>query len=207
MGWTWYRATHYTKGTINRKAEIDEILNNDYTKVIKSAMVGSTYYGAIEQLKTQQIFCCVFLTSTCSRDYYNFGYKDMDETCGPAEVKCPKSILKLLTPIDSDVANQWREKCWTYHNNIQQKPALGKLRVGSIVKFTAKETEYQAIKEYTVAHIDAKHNLRKLDTGWRILNWGIKVSSRCINSWGFEIIHSATQEEQENLRQIRLERI
>jgi hypothetical protein len=52
MGWDYTHATHYTnKGTIDRKAEIDPLYNwQDNTKkveVVKSALVGSTYYAAL----------------------------------------------------------------------------------------------------------------------------------------------------------------
>ena len=53
MGWDYTHATHYTRtGAIDRKAEIDELYTwqNDTRKaeVVRSAMVGSTYYAAIK---------------------------------------------------------------------------------------------------------------------------------------------------------------
>jgi len=39
-------------------------------------------------------------------------YKDMDETVGPCEAKCPKSLLKLLGPTDQPYAIAWRKACW-----------------------------------------------------------------------------------------------
>lgn len=45
MGWTEYLATHYKNGTVNRKAECDVLFDNSKTKVLKSRMVGSTYYA------------------------------------------------------------------------------------------------------------------------------------------------------------------
>lgn len=56
MGWTSYHATHYKKnGTIDRKAECDAYfmdgLNAGHYRVVKSALVGSVYYAAIETLK------------------------------------------------------------------------------------------------------------------------------------------------------------
>ena len=53
MGWDYTHATHYTRtGAIDRKTEIDELYTwqNDTRKaeVVRSAMVGSTYYAAIK---------------------------------------------------------------------------------------------------------------------------------------------------------------
>ena len=136
MGWTWYNANYYKKGKIDRKAECDsyfEYKNSPY-KVLKSSMVGSTYYAAIQ--KGNIVCAAVFLTSTCMNDYYNFGYKDMDETCGPYQYDCPKSILDLLTPTDSEYANEWRRKCKEKRESSKTAFSLSKLPIGTQIKFT-----------------------------------------------------------------------
>lgn len=157
MGWTEYHATHYKNGNVDRKAECDayflEGLNKGFYDVLKSSMVGKTYYAAIKPLKKsngkdesgkciyvdipeseQVVFAAVFLTSTNARDYYNFAYKDMDETYGPCECDCPKGILKLLTPTENKYANEWRVKC--YENLAQKKNpnSFARLPVGTIIK-------------------------------------------------------------------------
>lgn len=79
MGWDYTHATHYTRtGAIDRKAEIDELYTwqNDTRKaeVVRSAMVGSTYYAAIKitELSTgeTETAAAVALTHTNSRDYF-----------------------------------------------------------------------------------------------------------------------------------------
>ena len=52
-----------------------------------------------------------------------FGYKDMDETCGPNYYNAPKKLLEMLTPIESEWANQWRADCW---NKIAAQARLKK---------------------------------------------------------------------------------
>lgn len=146
MGWTWYNATHYKKGNVDRKAECDEQLNweteNRKNRVLKSAMVGSTYYGAVESTLNsgeRTVFGVVFLTSTNNRDYYNFGYKDMDETMHPYYYDCPNSILELLTETDNENARTWREKCREQNAKKKQErksgDSLNNLPVGSKIKF------------------------------------------------------------------------
>ena len=97
-----------------------EGLNRGHYRVEKSAMVGSVYYAAVTSLKKyvgndqyedlpeneQFTFAVVFLTIVDMKDYYNFSYKDMDESCGPFSYDCPESILKMLSallpPIQSE---------------------------------------------------------------------------------------------------------
>lgn len=158
MGWTSYHATHYKKnGTIDRKAECDayfmEGLNRGYYEVLKSAMVGSTYYAAVKALKRyqkgsdekivedipeeeQKVWAVVFLTLTDKKDYYNFSYKPMDEFVGPCESCCPKAILNLLSPTDEEWALDWRKRCL---DNIAMKKnpdALSNLPIGTVIRFT-----------------------------------------------------------------------
>lgn len=130
MGWTWYQATHYRNGGIDRKAECDAYFagsNANYYVVEKSSMVGSVYYAAVRIIgqfnyndntliqiprEEQIVFAAIFLTQTDTREYLDFGYKDMDETMLPFFYDCPTGILKLLTPTDNENANEWRKKCW-----------------------------------------------------------------------------------------------
>ena len=152
MGWTEYHASCYKNGKIDRKAECDALFNDDMVldhkiigkfEVLKSSMVGSTYYAAVKRTRfateTEPEKSCVFaavcLTSTNMKDYYNFAYKDMDETCGPCNYDCPKKILDLLTPTDSEYAKNWREKCYEKLKNKQDKNSLSKLPIGSVIKF------------------------------------------------------------------------
>lgn len=122
MGWTHcFDGRTKPNGSIDRKYECDRLLtwcrkdeNGNVIssgEVLKSAMVGSTYYAAVRN-KKGEVWAAVFLT--CGRTRHDgtaWGYKDMDETMGPNEDKCPASILALLTPTDDKDANEWRERC------------------------------------------------------------------------------------------------
>lgn len=156
MGWTWYRATHYyPNGGIDRRAECDayfmEGLNRGHYEVLKSTMVGKVYYAAVKKLKKydgcdengewiysdlppeeQKVFGAVFITSTRMKEYFNFGYKDMDESMGPGDCDCPKSIIALLSETDNLYALHWRQKCLERCNG---KPSLGKLPIGTEIEF------------------------------------------------------------------------
>lgn len=130
MGWTEYVASCYKNGRVDRKAECDKLFDSDNYKVLKSTLKGSVWYGAI-QYKNDKVFGMVILTSVRKR--YLFAYKDMDETMGPYNYDCPKSILDLLSPTDNEWANEWRQKCL---NKMVETHSLAKLPVGSIIEFT-----------------------------------------------------------------------
>lgn len=140
MGWTSYHATFYKNGIVDRKAEIDSMWNDDKCKVLKSTMKGSVYYGAIK--KEEKVFAVVFLTSVDNKDYFNFSYKDMDETMNPFYYDCPVGILKLLTETDSEYALEWRKKCNEKHEQKKAESSdpnsLKKLSVGTKIVFIAK---------------------------------------------------------------------
>lgn len=159
MGWTSYHATCYKNGKVDRKQECDNYfeggLNRGYYKVLKSIMKGSTYYAAVQMMMRREkkengefvdipvengiVFAAVFLTQVDNKSYYNFSYKDMDETCGPCYYECPESILALLSDTDSAYAKKWREQC-------HKMNALKKLPVGTIIEF--KRGEDKTVRLY-----------------------------------------------------------
>ena len=198
MGWTSYHATHYKNGKIDRKAECDayfmEGLNRGYYDVLKSSMVGSTYYAAVKPLKRygkdvggneiivdipineQQVFGVVFLTSTDSKDYYNFSYKDMDETVGPCYYDCPKGILNLLSPTDSEWANNWRAKC---RETLEQKKnvnSLSKLPIGSIIQVTM-PFDTRFFKKGDVVKLEKRANWYSNRSAWYVIQMSIKFTA------------------------------
>lgn len=140
MGWTSYHATHYNRrGEIDRKAECDEVFteNSEHGKweVLKSSMHGSTWYAAVRRTRPSgesYVFGAVCLTSVDSGDYYNFSYKDMDESMGPCSYDCPISILDLLSPTKDESALAWRERCRAKAKN---RTSLSRLPVGTTVEF------------------------------------------------------------------------
>ena len=145
MGWDYTHATHYTrKGDVDRKAEIDELYNwSDEKKavsVVKSCMVGSTYYAALRVTDKEtgafEVVGEVVLTRSARRDYFNFGYKAMSETMGPCECSCPASILKLLSPTDDEWADGWRERCRKTIEDKKSPGALKNLPIGAVIRFT-----------------------------------------------------------------------
>lgn len=119
-------------------------------------MVGATYYAAVKVtiLSTgeAETFAAVALTHTNNRDYFNFGVKTMEESMGPCEDHCPASILSLLSPTDSEYANNWRERC---RKNIEAKKdphALKNLPVGAVIRFTLHTGESIELLKHAAAY-------------------------------------------------------
>jgi hypothetical protein len=163
MGWTSTHATSYKNGKVDKKAECDKLFTQDehywdnggYSpsfKVLKSSVIGSVYYAAVERTNNKEnekeIFAVVCLTSVDNNDYYNFSYKEMGESEGPYAYDCPKSILKLLSPTDNEYALNWRNKCIEKANSKTTKSSeLKKIDFGGKVKVTTKNgNEYTVIK-------------------------------------------------------------
>ena len=154
MGWTSFHANFYDKnGNVDRKAECDNYFNNKWYKLKKSTIRGNIYYAAVtplfrsnfnynaegwEPIPESEQKTVAFIIRTWAdnsgKEYYNFGYKIIDESMGPCYYDCPDSILKLLSPTDSEFAKKWRENCEIKNHNIKTKQKLAKLPYGTKIE-------------------------------------------------------------------------
>jgi len=161
----WYHANHRQKnGAVDRKAELDGVWGDHY-EVLKSAMVGSTYYAAVKVKETGKVFAAVFLTKVNSRETCNFGYKDMEESMGPNEAKCPLSILNLLTKTDNEIALEWRARCRKYHADKNSPASFENLPLGTKIVWTV---PYDRIGNFCKG---MKLELIKTKFGKRTIRW------------------------------------
>lgn len=190
MGWTSYYATHFKNGKIDREAECLENLRSDKFDVLKSAMVGSTFYAAIKNKQSGDVFGAVILTKTeRGQEFY---YKPLDEDSGPCETKCPKSILKLLTPTTNKYALEWRKQCEEYHkskSNAAKMPSLNKLPLGTKIKVVL-DTNMTWGSGATISKGTELilYNINLWDkTYWLIENTRMRLSTTVIRRCGFEI--------------------
>lgn len=128
MGWTFYEKPRDVKAELNRQLTWES--EGRVNRVLDSAIVNRVeYYAAVETVKPdgeRHVWCAVFLLKFLpkARDGYTFGYKDMDETCGPNASRCPVRILDLLTETDNAYALRWRERCRAYHAARAALPKL-----------------------------------------------------------------------------------
>lgn len=158
MGWTSYHVSQtYKNGKsfIDRKAECDKMFITDAVswkthevigkyELLMSAMVGGTHYAAVRKTifatetepESVKVFAAITLTRVDNNDYYNFAYKDMDESMGPCEDKCPKAILDLLSPTEYEYAKEWRKRCYENLKKKKDPNSLTNLPIGSVIKCT-----------------------------------------------------------------------
>ena len=144
MGWT---SMHLDKEVKNGKIylPVKEYLDDMYTwesderkvSVLKSALRGRHYFAAVEvdEGERKYVSAAVALVSINSGDYFNFGYKPMDEDMGPYIYDCPKGILDLLTPTDNEYANEWRNRCRARLETEKRFAALKNLPTGAKIEF------------------------------------------------------------------------
>jgi hypothetical protein len=91
-------------------------------------------------------------------EFYNFGYKLMEESVGPDYYECPAHVLKKLSPLPPkpeegpdiwEYARSWREGC---EANLAKKAEVRKrraqLRDGCIIRF-AEPLEFTSGKRYS----------------------------------------------------------
>ena len=178
MGWISYHVEPIN-GKIDRKGEMDsrwrqeEDTDKDGThypklEVLKSSVVGSTYYGAIKSTKdgVSNVFAVICLTSIDNKEYFNFAVKDMNEFCGPYQNKCPIGILKLLSETENEWANNWRKSCYKYHNKRKDKNSLHNLPIGTKIKALVPYDTTAANKGEEVIFIKCKGYTKKSHSYW-----------------------------------------
>lgn len=105
MGWTGGKLD----GPFSARAAIafdigDEIL----PRVLDAALIGSTVYAAIRTSDGREVFGLVLLTERHAGILYT---KPITDDMGPAEDRCPRRILDLLTPTTEPYAIEWRQRC------------------------------------------------------------------------------------------------
>lgn len=136
MGWDTY---HRPAGETDRDHLQREVCGERYT-IIDSATKGFTFYGAVRDNETDEVFALIVLQRR-SRGHYNYGRKVMDETVEPFYYDCPARILDRLTPTDNERSNAWRAKCRAQHAAVAARP---KVVAGTVIRFPF---------EYTVGRV------------------------------------------------------
>ncbi len=151
MGWTGVH--YYGAMTSKRRKEFcDKIWTQSEhdgypeLKVLKSTMIGNTYYAAVQSIKNGKSKVFGAVTSTSVRNH-EFRYKATSEECGPVERRCPASILKLLSPTDNEWALNWRKECKDHNRKKKEKKTAYDLPVGTVIKITINGIEKTIVKK------------------------------------------------------------
>jgi hypothetical protein len=77
-------------------------------EVVDAAIRNNEAYLAVKNLTTNEVIGWVVLLSLKRNET---GFKDISEDMGPMYFKCPKRIIKKLSPTQSPKAIAWRTAC------------------------------------------------------------------------------------------------
>ena len=119
MGWLFMRSLG---GHATPKAYLDHqftyVRDDLRSRVLVSGLVRMrTYYAAVEHIRpstgAREVWALVCLVQYNRRDRegFIFGYKDMEESMGPCEDRCPRAVLDALSSTENAHALDWRARC------------------------------------------------------------------------------------------------
>jgi len=176
-------------------------------KIVATASVSGTFYAVIEgdaateprlmadeNGKVRYAMVVLMKRTPKAADGYNFGYKDMDEFCGPYDGEgCPERLLDMLSPIadgteSAKYAADWRARCRT---RIAKRKNAVKLRDGLKVKLPTplKFLNGRTIDTFTVRKVNARVGRRIAHNVLRFENDGL--------------LYALTKRERENLTEVK----
>ena len=163
MGWTELHKEkemgllEFFKQEFNCKNEIRE-----WEVLACSTKSGVAYLACkLTTLESVKVLGVVCVLRYPKDPYYNFGYKDMDETELPYYYECPKKILDLLTTTNNENAKEWREKCY---EKLSQKKYNLKLKEGDLIKFDS-PLKFSNGYAYEILKVASLKPLRFCDKG------------------------------------------
>ena len=109
-------------------------------EVVKATIKNGVVYGAIRNLKTNDVWAMVSLLKFRKDGWQTeMLAKNMSEDMMPYYFDCPKSILDLLTKTDNEHSNEWRKRCYEQLANQKEKAKIKKspyIFVKSGIKFS-----------------------------------------------------------------------
>ena len=188
MGWLFYDSIYFKpNGQVDRKQELDKMFNGNW-ELVRSAMVGTTYYAAVRCKRTGVVEASVILTSSYKKGGHNFGYKDMTENMGPNEAQCPKCILNLLTPTEHEYAKEWRERCWQYHKDAKSPLAFKNLPLGAKVVWTIPHERFTGGKKGEKLVLEKHKDGRRSRARWVCWDKYFTVNPKYVNAADIKLI-------------------
>jgi hypothetical protein len=135
-----------------------KVLRKCLTKCYKGSSFKGTLYAVFEDTVTapdgtpdllaSHRWIFVAMMQYSKRDE-GWGYKDMDESMGPCESKCPLSYFEMVPCPDNTSARRWRERCRWDREVVALKTSLNKkLRKGEVLRQDAQLQYNEAVRAY-----------------------------------------------------------
>jgi len=208
MGWTYHQkpnnVTEWLKETLTW--ETDKKKNT----CLKTAIKFKEAYAAVESIDKETgeryVWAACFMLNYTRDAYYNFGYKDMDESMGPNISNCPASILDLLTPVEDHPiseeskkwANEWRERC---RKNLNAP----KIKFGQKILFHHPNGLYGApdnCRVFEKVRHGRRRNVFRSSTGYLI-----RLSKSTLTGYGYDVLDDKHYEVEANGYQTNNEKL
>ena len=192
MGWT---GQHREPGKTDREFFEAEFCSDGRNEILACATVAgggeynAVFYAAVRTVATGDVWGLVVLVMRARADgdgdaWFNFHYKDMSETMGPAEARCPARILDLLSPLPecdhggagtycgTCYAREWREDS---RKAADRQAAARKVKPGTVVRFPH-PVKFASGAELATFVFESRNTFRGAESGYyggryRITGW------------------------------------
>jgi hypothetical protein len=109
----------------NSKAEVVEHLKRQAgERLVKASVVGNVLWTVERAYESGDLFirCCLLSGGRFHQGVrlpagsdMRWGYKDLEESMGPAEVSCPLAFLDMVPVPKGEYAARWRERVRAHH--------------------------------------------------------------------------------------------
>jgi len=185
MGWT---SSHKDYGMTVDEFFEKEFESTDFKFASKGALVNmSEYYRAVYIPSKKQYFALVCRVHFERDDYYNFSYKDMDESVNPYYYNCPARIMKIVEQSEpcNDWSKEWRE---TVHKVLSRKEMVKSLAMGTVIKFKKPFHFGNDVEEDTFRIVDGNPYGKRRTKGLRSVHHGFRANIRNWKSMDFEVV-------------------
>ena len=112
MGWSYPYSTHTRADLVQYLRRPDRF--GERFELVRACATGSRHWYLVRERATGRHWIGLDLMKGIKGD--GWGYKDLDETCGPCDVDCPLSYLAAPHEVEPrGYAAQWRERVRAYH--------------------------------------------------------------------------------------------
>ena len=185
MGWT---SLHKDYGMTVDEFFEKEFESTDFKFASKGALVNmSEYYRAVYIPSKKQYFALVCRVHFERDNYYNFSYKDMDESVNPYYYNCPARIMKIVEQSEpcNDWSKKWRE---TVHKVLSRKEMVKSLAMGTVIKFKKPFCFGNDVEEDTFRIVDGNPYGKRRTKGLRSVHHGFRANIRNWKVMDFEVV-------------------
>lgn len=132
MGWMFPHFTDTREKLVEYLREQSRF--GDNYELLRSSVKGNHHWFLMRTKSTGKVWIGLDLMQGGTRSNPGWGYKDMDETCGPTAVDCPITYLTEASPVtEADgYAMEWRQRVRAYHD---KRKAAATLPQGTVLQY------------------------------------------------------------------------